>query len=51
MCTALQAKSDILIKLADFHGAKQVLLKAYRLQTPNVKERKHIEHNLRIGRY
>lgn len=51
MCTALQAKSDILIKLADFHGAKQVLMKAYKLKTPNIKERRVIEHNLKIGRY
>lgn len=49
ICTALQAKSDVLIKLADFYGAKQVLVKAYKLKTPNNKEKRHIEKNLRIG--
>lgn len=51
ICTALQAKSDALIKLVDFHGAKQALVKAYKLKTPNLRDRKAIEHNLRIGRF
>lgn len=51
ICTALQAKSEVLIKLADFHGAKQVLVKAYKLKTPDINERKVIEHNLRIGKH
>lgn len=49
ICAALLVKSEALIKLSDFHGAKQVLLKAYKLKTPNIKEMKIIERNLRIG--
>ncbi|KAJ8925110.1 hypothetical protein NQ315_001291 [Exocentrus adspersus] len=48
VCAALLMKSDALVKLADFHGAKQVLLKAYKLKTPNVKDKRLIERNLRI---
>ncbi|XP_018566528.1 tonsoku-like protein [Anoplophora glabripennis] len=47
ICAALLVKSEALVKLADFHGAKQVLLKAYKLKTPNIKEKQTIERNLR----
>lgn len=50
MCTTLMAKSEALIKLADFHSAKQVLQKAYKLKTPNIKDKKTIEKNLKVGK-
>lgn len=49
MAATLLLKSEVLLKLADFHGAKTVLLKAYKLKTPNVVEREQIENNLKVG--
>lgn len=49
ICAALLAKSEALIKIADFQGAKQVLRKAYKFKTPNRSESKIIEKNLRVG--
>ncbi|XP_008200216.1 tonsoku-like protein isoform X2 [Tribolium castaneum] len=42
------SKSEILLKLGDLHGAKNALHKAYKLNTPDVKERKTIENNLKV---
>lgn len=47
---ALHAKADVLIKLSDFHGAKQVLLKAYKLKIPDIEEQRNIEYNLKTGK-
>lgn len=49
ICAALLAKSEALIKIADFQGSKQVLRKAYKFKTPNRSESKIIEKNLRVG--
>ncbi|ENN77089.1 hypothetical protein YQE_06424, partial [Dendroctonus ponderosae] len=49
ICAALLSKSETLIKIADFQGAKQVLRKAYKFKSPNKQERKIIERNLRVG--
>lgn len=50
MCETLLAKSNLLIKSGDFQSAKQVLKKAYKLETPNVGEKESIQKNLRIGK-
>ncbi|RZC43132.1 tonsoku-like protein, partial [Asbolus verrucosus] len=46
--TILLSKSEVLVKLEDFHAAKSTLLKAYKLKIPNKKERDTIEKNLRV---
>ncbi|XP_066156831.1 tonsoku-like protein isoform X2 [Euwallacea fornicatus] len=48
ICAALLAKSETLIKLADFQGAKQVLRKAYKFKTPNKSEKTVIEKHLKV---
>lgn len=50
-CETLLAKSDILIKNGDFQSARQVLKKAYRLQTPNKDDCDLIQRNLKVGEY
>ncbi|XP_031348288.1 tonsoku-like protein [Photinus pyralis] len=45
---ALQSKADILIKMADFYGARTQLLKAYKLEQSNADDRRVIEQNLKI---
>lgn len=50
MCETLLAKSNLLIKNGDFQSAKQVLKKAYKLETPNVGDKEAIQKNLRIGK-
>lgn len=40
---------QVLVELLDFSGAKQVLIKAYKLKTPDMKERKEIEKKLKTG--
>lgn len=50
MATALLSKSELLIKLSDFHGARTALQKAYKLKIANKVERNNIEKNLRIGK-
>ncbi|CAH0548154.1 unnamed protein product [Brassicogethes aeneus] len=47
LCAALFSKAEALIKLGDFHGAKPVLYKAYKLNSPNLQDKKSIEHHLR----
>lgn len=51
ICAALLSKSETLIKIADFQGAKQVLRKAYKFKSPNKQESQIIERNLRVGKY
>lgn len=51
MCGDLIAKSEVLIQLADFQSAKQVLLKAYKLKSPIKEDRDLVEQNLKIGMY
>ncbi|XP_076272195.1 tonsoku-like protein [Rhynchophorus ferrugineus] len=48
VCAALLAKSETLIKLADFSGAKLYLRKAYKFITPNKKDKISIEKKLRV---
>lgn len=49
MCETLLAKSALLVKNGDFQSAKQVLKKAYKLETPNVVDKESIQKNLRMG--
>nr|CAH7744615.1 unnamed protein product [Callosobruchus chinensis] len=48
LCTALLAKSELLVKLTEYHGAKTILLKAYKLKGLNDEERKNIGQKLKI---
>lgn len=50
VCQALQSKSEVLIKMADFQGAKQILHKAYKLKTTDISDRRAIEKSLKIGK-
>lgn len=47
-CETLLAKSLILVK-QDYQSVKQVLKKAYKLQTPNAVDREMIQSKLKIG--
>ncbi|XP_026742058.1 tonsoku-like protein [Trichoplusia ni] len=47
-CETLASKADILCKMSDYQSAKQVLLKAWKLKTPDEEERDNIESNLRV---
>uniref|UniRef100_A0A6P7GZQ9 Tonsoku-like protein n=1 Tax=Diabrotica virgifera virgifera TaxID=50390 RepID=A0A6P7GZQ9_DIAVI len=47
MCTVLHTKAEDLIKLGDFHAAKKTLKKAYKLNSPNLEDRKIIEKYFR----
>lgn len=49
LCQTMLAKADILISMADFQGAKQILLKAYKMKTADEADAETIEMNLRIG--
>lgn len=49
LCQTMLAKADILISMADFQGAKQILLKAYKMKTTDEADAETIEMNLRIG--
>lgn len=49
MCETLLAKSSVLIQNGDNQSAKQVLKKAYRLQSPNSSDKEAIEKKLKIG--
>lgn len=50
LCQTLLAKSEILIKMSDFQGAKQVLHRAYKMKTPDESDAEIIEMNLKIGK-
>ncbi|XP_060802573.1 tonsoku-like protein [Amyelois transitella] len=47
-CETLSTKADILCKMSDYQSAKQVLLKAWKLKTPDEDERENIESNLKV---
>ncbi|XP_059053768.1 tonsoku-like protein [Achroia grisella] len=47
-CETLSSKADILCKMSDYQSAKQVLLKAWKLKTPDEEECENIESNLRV---
>ncbi|CAK1586392.1 unnamed protein product [Parnassius mnemosyne] len=47
-CETLSAKADILCKMSDYQSAKQVLMKAWKLNTPDEEERENIESNLKV---
>ncbi|XP_046384165.1 tonsoku-like protein [Ischnura elegans] len=48
-CEALLSKAEVLFDMGEFEGAKQALLKAYKLRTPDAHERKSVERNLKIA--
>ncbi|XP_049874535.1 tonsoku-like protein [Pectinophora gossypiella] len=48
MCETLSSKADILCKMSDYQSAKQVLLKAWKMKTPDEDERENIESNLKV---
>lgn len=37
--------------MSDYQSAKQVLMKAWKLKTPDEEERNNIESNLKVGKY
>lgn len=47
-CETLLAKSQLLIQNGDFQSAKQVLKKAYKLQTPSASDKEAIQKSLKI---
>ncbi|KAH9638989.1 hypothetical protein HF086_000915 [Spodoptera exigua] len=47
-CETLASKADILCKMSDYQSAKQVLLKAWKMKTPDEEEHEIIESNLRV---
>ncbi|XP_028171929.1 LOW QUALITY PROTEIN: tonsoku-like protein [Ostrinia furnacalis] len=47
-CETLSIKADILCKMSDYQSAKQVLLKAWKLKTPDEEEHENIESNLKV---
>lgn len=49
MSETLLAKSQLLVKNGDFQSAKQVLKKAYKLNSPNVNDKETIKKNLKLG--
>lgn len=51
LCQTLLSKSEVLIKMADFQGTKQILHKAYKLKTPDECDAESIEANLKIGMF
>lgn len=51
MCETLLAKSQLLVKIGDFQSAKQVLTKAYKLNTTNTSDKQVIENNLKLGEF
>ncbi|KAI8426427.1 hypothetical protein MSG28_005269 [Choristoneura fumiferana] len=48
MCETLSSKADILCKMSDYQSAKQVLLKAWKVKTPDEEEAELIETNLKV---
>lgn len=51
LCQTLLSKAEVLIKMADFQGAKQVLRRAYKLKTSDSSDAESIESHLRVGSY
>lgn len=50
LCQTLLSKAEVLIKMADFQGAKQVLRRAYKLKTSDAGDAESIESHLRVGK-
>lgn len=50
ICETLLTKSEILIKSGDFASAKQILIKAYKKNTPDENDKQIIEKTVRVGR-
>ncbi|KAL4713121.1 hypothetical protein ACJJTC_004507 [Scirpophaga incertulas] len=48
MCETLSSKADILCKMSDYQSAKQVLLKAWKMKTPDEEENENIQSNLKV---
>ncbi|RVE50626.1 hypothetical protein evm_004750 [Chilo suppressalis] len=48
MCETLSSKAEILCKMSDYQSAKQVLLKAWKMKTPDEEEHENIESNLKV---
>lgn len=49
--STLWLQALILIKLADFQGAKDVLRRAYNKKTPDPTDKKNIENTLKVGKF
>lgn len=47
---ALSLKAGILCKMSDFYSAKSILMKAWKLKTPDSSDREEIEKNLKTGK-
>lgn len=48
VCETLLAKSGLLVKNGDFQSAKQMLKKAYKLESPNASDKQTVQKNLKI---
>ncbi|KAL5293261.1 TONSL family protein [Megaselia abdita] len=48
MCESLILKSEILMKMGDLPGLKQILKRAYKMKTPDITDQTNIEKNLKI---
>ncbi|XP_047993133.1 tonsoku-like protein [Leguminivora glycinivorella] len=48
LCETLATKADVLCKTADYQSAKQVLVKAWKMKTPDEEERENIESKLKV---
>ncbi|CAH2006651.1 unnamed protein product [Acanthoscelides obtectus] len=48
LSTALLAKSELLVRLTEYHGAKTILQKAYKLKGLSDEERKNIGEKLKV---
>ncbi|XP_063382703.1 tonsoku-like protein [Cydia fagiglandana] len=48
LCETLASKADVLCKTADYQSAKQVLVKAWKMKTPDEDERESIESKLKV---
>lgn len=50
LCQTLISKAEVLINMADYQGAKQILHKAYKQKTTDESDAEAIESNLKIGK-
>ena len=50
VCETLFTKSEIMIKVGDFHSAKQILNKAYKMNSTDLNDRQNIEKTLKVGK-
>lgn len=51
VCSSMLSKAEVLIKMSDFQGAKQVLHKAYKLKSPDPSDQETIDRSLKIGKF